>query len=256
MINRPFTDFIFSEDIPDYLKKIEERRKGVSANFERRLRRKDGQEVWTLAAATPIVDEKHHLNGFFAMFTDITEHKQFEDRQRDFYRRTILAATEGKLQLTEKEEIVKYAGQPVAVFKLENAEDFQNVRTAVMDIARSLGMDDVRAGDYRAAVGEAVTNATKHANGGTVSIHVLPEAMLTVISDYGPGIEAMSIPEVALKKGYTTAGTLGMGYKVMTSIADKVFLATVPSGTTVGIEMSIKPPETKLDISEMYHALK
>jgi anti-sigma regulatory factor (Ser/Thr protein kinase) len=89
-----------------------------------------------------------------------------------------------------------------------------------------------------------------------VSIYALPEAILTVISDNGPGIEAMSIPEVAFKKGYTTAGTLGMGYKVMISIADRVFLATGSSGTTVGIEMSIKPPETEIDVSEIYHALK
>jgi PAS domain S-box-containing protein len=255
MIGHPLTDFMFEEDTPDYLRRMENRRHGMSEHFERRFRRKDGQTIWTLVSATPILDQEHHFKGAFGMHTDITEHKQFEDRQREFYRRTILAATEGKLQLTEKDEIAKYAGQPLAMFKVENAEDFRSIRTMVVDIARSLGMDDDRAGDYVVTVGEAVTNAVKHAGSGRVSIHTQPGSIITVVSDRGRGIEAMSIPEVALKRGYSTAGTLGMGYKVMTSIADKVYLATGPSGTTVAIEMSVKPPNTKLDINKMYHAL-
>jgi PAS domain S-box-containing protein len=256
IIGHPVTDFMFEEDIPYHLQKMKNRRKGIAEHYERRYRRKDGQTVWALISASPILDHEGRFQGAFGMHTDITEHKQYEERQRDFYRRTILAATDGKLQLTEREEIEKIAGQPLAVFKVENAEDFHNVRVAVMEIALSLGMDEVRAGDYVVAVGEAVTNSVKHASSGTVLIHSLPGTILTVVSDNGPGIEAMSIPEVALKKGYTTAGTLGMGYKVMLSIADKVYLATGSWGTTVGIEMNIKPPETKLDLSAMYHALK
>jgi PAS domain S-box-containing protein len=255
MIGHPLTDFMFEEDTPDYKRRIENRRHGMSEHFERRFRKKDGRTLWTLVSATPILDQERRFQGAFGMYTDITEHKQFEERQREFYRRTIFAATEGKLQLTEREDIAKYAGRPVAVFMVENADDFRNVRTTVIAIARSLGMDDVRAGDYVVTVGEAVTNAVKHAGSGKVSIHALPESIITVVSDGGPGIEAMSIPEVALKRGYSTAGTLGMGYKVMTSIADKVYLATGSSGTTVAIEMSIKPLKTKLDINEMYHAL-
>jgi hypothetical protein len=71
------------------------------------------------------------------MFTDITEHKLFEEHQRGFYRLTILAATEGKLQLTEREEIEKIAGPPVAVFKIASAEGFRNIRIAIMEIALS-----------------------------------------------------------------------------------------------------------------------
>jgi PAS domain S-box-containing protein len=255
MLGHQLTDFLFEADFPDQSERTHNRHKGVFENFERRLRRKDGTAIWTLISATPIFDSEHRFQGSFAMLTDITEHKQYEDRQREFYRRTILAATDGKLQLTEKKEIEKIAGSPAVVFRVEDAEDFRHIRTEVTDIARSLGMDETRVGDYVVSVGEAVTNAIKHAGGAEVSIHTEREAILSVISDNGPGIEAMSIPEVALKKGYTTTGTLGMGYKVMTSISDKVYLATGSWGTTVGIEMSIKPTETIPDIEAMYHAL-
>jgi PAS domain S-box-containing protein len=255
ILGRPLTDFMFKEDIPDNLQKMDNSRKGSPEHYERRFRRKDGTAIWTLAAATPIFDDEHRFRGSFAMFTDITEHKQYEERQRDFYRRTILAATEGKLQLTEKEEIERIAGPSMAACKVGSAEDFHKIRNDVAKVSHSAGMDELRAGEYVVAVGEAITNAVKHANNGIVTIHILPKSIFTVVSDRGPGIEAMSIPEVALKKGYTTAGTLGMGFKVMTSIADKIYLATGPWGTVVGVEMNIEPSEVMPDIDAMYHTL-
>ncbi|MDD5175088.1 MAG: PAS domain S-box protein [Sterolibacterium sp.] len=80
MIGRPVTDFMFGEDASDHLRKMEHRRQGISDNYERRYRRKDGQAVWTLASAAPIFDGKHQFMGSFAMFTDITERKQAEER--------------------------------------------------------------------------------------------------------------------------------------------------------------------------------
>jgi PAS domain S-box-containing protein len=252
MIGRSMAEFMFEEDVPDFLQKMENRHKGISENYERRFRRKDGRVVFALASTAPIFDDQHNFKGSLAMFTNITDRKQAEEREKDFYRLTILAATEGKLNLTERDNIENIAGQPYATFPLSNEEDFRNLRTAIIEIARAHRMDEVRAGDYRVAIGEAVTNATKHAGGGTVSIHILPGALFTIVSDKGPGIEALSIPKVALEKGYTTAGTLGMGYKVMISIADKIYLSTGPWGTMVGIEMSIEEPKVTPDISLLY----
>jgi hypothetical protein len=68
--------------------------------------------------------------------------------------------------------------------------------------------------------------------------------MMLVTSDRGSGIAAMSLPDVALKHGYSTAGTLGMGYKVMISVADRVYLATGPEGTVVGILSDLHPSKS------------
>ena len=80
MIGRPLTDFMFEEDVPDHVRKMANRRQGMPEYYERRFRQPDGQTVWTHASATPIFDAKHHFNGSFAMFTDITENKQAEIR--------------------------------------------------------------------------------------------------------------------------------------------------------------------------------
>jgi len=82
MIGRPLTDFMFEEDAPDHLKKIENRRLGISESFERRFRHKDGRTVWTHVSAAPIFDDDNHFNGSFAMFTDITERKRTEEAIR------------------------------------------------------------------------------------------------------------------------------------------------------------------------------
>ena len=75
IIGRPLTDFMFDEDISDHLLRMERRRKGVSENYERRFRRKDGETVWTLCSATAIWKAERRFNGSFGMFTDITERK-------------------------------------------------------------------------------------------------------------------------------------------------------------------------------------
>jgi PAS domain S-box-containing protein len=79
MIGRGFADFMFEEDVPDHLRRIEKRRQGLSENYEQRFRRKDGETLWTQASATPILDDEHRFKGSFAMFTDITKRKRAED---------------------------------------------------------------------------------------------------------------------------------------------------------------------------------
>ena len=83
ILGRPATDFLFEEDIPDHRKKIVRRALGLSEHYERRFRRKDGQTVWTLASATPILDERRRYQGSFVMFTDITERKRMENVMRE-----------------------------------------------------------------------------------------------------------------------------------------------------------------------------
>jgi anti-sigma regulatory factor (Ser/Thr protein kinase) len=116
-------------------------------------------------------------------------------------------------------------------------------------MAGAEGMAETRIYDLVLAVGEATTNAFKHAGGGEASLHRTADGLMFVVSDHGPGMEALILPEVALKKGYSTIGSLGMGYKAMLSVADKVYLATGPSGTTVAVEMKLKAVEEPLAIA-------
>lgn len=83
LVGRQISDFMFEEDVPDHARRIANRRRGISENYERRFRRKDGQTVWTLVSATPLLDNNQRFQGSFAMFTDITERKEAERKARE-----------------------------------------------------------------------------------------------------------------------------------------------------------------------------
>jgi PAS domain S-box-containing protein len=86
MIGRPFTDFMFSEDASDHLKRRENGRQLLPEDYERRFRRKDGQTLWVLVATTPTYDDDRHFLGTFGMATDITERKRMEEALRNVLR--------------------------------------------------------------------------------------------------------------------------------------------------------------------------
>lgn len=79
MLGRPITDFIFAEDAADHAERMERRRKGLSEQYERRFRRRDGETVWTLVSGTPMFDADEGFIGAFAMYTDITDRKRREE---------------------------------------------------------------------------------------------------------------------------------------------------------------------------------
>ena len=171
---------------------------------------------------------------------NITNLIHAEEDKREFYRKTIEAATEGKLIICDPDEIEQMAVPSIATYEITRGEDLSMVRQVIAEIAKSEGMDDSRVFDLVLSSGEAATNAIKHAHGGKVSIHRHNGTLLIAVTDNGPGMQAINLPDVALKRGYTTAVSLGMGYKAMISIADHVYLATGPNGTTVAIEMELQ----------------
>lgn len=166
-----------------------------------------------------------------------------QEHRLEFYRRLVLAATDNKLVITDPAEIQKIAGPAIVAWEFTRPEDLAGVRHRVTEAAREAGMDEGQIGRFILAVGEASTNTIKHAGSGTASIHVAGDSMVFLASDRGPGIAALSLPEVAVRSSYSTVGTLGVGFKVMIKVADRVYLASGPEGTTVGIQMSISPSE-------------
>lgn len=185
----------------------------------------DGKSVWVLNNTTPVLDSRGNVIMGISLNIDIAERKleyerekETEAHKKEFYRRTILAATEGKLVISEYDEIIQVAGPSIAEWKIEDAIDVGRIRSEVARLACAKGMDEDRLDEFILTVGEAVTNAYKHAAGGTASLHEVDGTLMLVVKNQGPGIEALALPELALQRGYTTAMSLGMGYKVMISL--------------------------------------
>jgi PAS domain S-box-containing protein len=83
MLGRPVRDFLFAED--ESLHRAMVRRETTPPGgglYERRLRRTDGQELWTLIAVSSEYDGGGGFVGGFGMFTNITERKLAEESLR------------------------------------------------------------------------------------------------------------------------------------------------------------------------------
>lgn len=170
-----------------------------------------------------------------------------QDQKREFYRRTILAATGGKLVIAEPDEIERIAGPPIRAWDIAKPDDLGQIRSEIRRLAAEQGMADSNIQALVGCAGEAMTNAHKHAGCGRVSLHKLPDSLMVAVSDTGPGIEALLLPDLALTRGYSTAASLGMGYKVMIELADRLYLATGPDGTTVAIEKELREKKSTRD---------
>ncbi len=87
IVGRHLPDFVFPEDLPALETLVERRRAGVSEQFEFRLRRTDGAQVWTLISTNPLFDDEGNFSGAFALVSDISEIKANES---DLARRALL----------------------------------------------------------------------------------------------------------------------------------------------------------------------
>jgi PAS domain S-box-containing protein len=109
LIGRPPMDFMFPEDVPIHIARFARRAQGIAEHYETRLRCKNGDALWVLASATPVIDAEQKFTGSFAMFVDITERKRAEDKIRQLnetLENRLLALTQpmsniSSLQLTD-----------------------------------------------------------------------------------------------------------------------------------------------------------
>ncbi|MBG0821622.1 SpoIIE family protein phosphatase [Planomonospora sp. ID91781] len=108
-------------------------------------------------------------------------------------------------------------------------------RTAVA-LAEACGFDEQDTGRVAVAVSEAASNLVKHAVEGVMLIRPHPElaaAVEVVAMDRGPGMHDFSH---ALRDGYSTKGTLGIGLGGIARMASGYDVHSVPGrGTVVGM---------------------
>ena len=209
----------------------------------------DGKFRIFLTRVMPMKDSEGRVTRWFGTNTDVSEARELEAHKRDFYQRTILAATEGKLMISERHIIEEMAGPALSTWDIHNKIDARQATGAISHFAGEAGMEEQRVYEFLGCVTEAATNVLKHAGEGSLSLHKLEDSLLCVVSDSGPGIGAMALPDVALTRHYSTVGTLGMGYKLIIHFADKVCLATGSEGTMVAIEMKLHKDTTHLKSS-------
>jgi len=113
LIGRPFTDLLFEEDRPAQVQEFERRRGGVSAQYDRRIRCKDGSEKWLFISAKPILDAVGQFIGSFGLITDITERKLNEEKIKNLLLRheAILSAVPDIIMEVDNKKVYAWANK-------------------------------------------------------------------------------------------------------------------------------------------------
>ncbi|WP_027481286.1 ATP-binding SpoIIE family protein phosphatase [Deinococcus pimensis] len=114
-------------------------------------------------------------------------------------------------------------------FVIREASGVGEARRASVDLARSLGLNDVRQGEVALVVTELGTNLVKHAGEGELLVRPVEggarPAVEVLALDRGPGVARVG--EV-LRDGYSTAGTPGTGLGAVRRLSRRFDLYSQP----------------------------
>ena len=126
-----------------------------------------------------------------------------------------------------------FAG-PIALSKTGGVRE---LRRQARDACEAAGITGARVHDFETAVGEAAMNAVVHSAVGIGMVYLNKCGTVQVrIEDHGAGIPLGDLPKATLRRGYSTAGTMGHGFSMILMTADRIFLFTGPAGTTIVLE--------------------
>jgi PAS domain S-box-containing protein len=82
MRDRSVLDFMDNEVRLEAQQRLEQRQRGIKEQYDIRLCRKDGSDLWAIVCTSPIVNEKGEHTGAIAMLTDVTDRKRTEEALR------------------------------------------------------------------------------------------------------------------------------------------------------------------------------
>lgn len=165
-------------------------------------------------------------------------------QQRTFYRDVLASVTQGKLWLcSDPEELPLKLPQLVEPIVVRGSEHLSDVRQRVIEACLANDFSRDRAQALATAVSEAAMNALVHAGGGVATVYGVDGNIHIWIEDNGEGISMEALPRATLERGYSTAASLGHGFWLMLHMADRLYLMTGPTGTTVVIEQHRLEPD-------------
>lgn len=134
-------ELLHPDELEAQQKRMEQRKKGERGRYEVRFLRKDGQTMWGLVSATPILSDEGIFVGSFAMITDITTRKRFEEelaRSEHHFRAIFENAVEGLYQSTPDGEFLHVNPAMARIMGYDSPEE---ILYSITDIATQLYVD-------------------------------------------------------------------------------------------------------------------
>lgn len=86
-------------------------------------------------------------------------------------------------------------------------------------------------------ISEIIYNIKKYTPQGSIKLTLIEDVLHISAIDTGKGIEDLN---QSIKDGYSTSGTLGLGFASIFRLADEVDIETCGNGTKIDIQKRIK----------------
>ncbi|MET0343407.1 MAG: PAS domain S-box protein [Polyangiales bacterium] len=95
LVGRAFGDLVHASEHGRLARVLAHRRAGQSEQYELRMRRLDGGDLWVIVAASPVLDRRGEVVGMLKMLTDIGERRRAEValRRSEYELRSIFEST-------------------------------------------------------------------------------------------------------------------------------------------------------------------
>src|SRR5215203_4732678 len=115
MMGRPTHDFVDEEMSARVEANLKRRRQGITEQYDFRLRRKDGSDLWVIVSASPLQDEKGEFYSTLTLLTDITERKKAEET-RSFLASIVHSSNDAIISFDFFRQIVSWNDSAAKIF--------------------------------------------------------------------------------------------------------------------------------------------
>jgi CheY-like chemotaxis protein len=231
-IPKPFNAYVLSSKVTVFVDLYKHRiRNALQAELLRESQRRETELRQTLREQALIQAHAREV-------------EEMARKQRRFLKEMLSSLTEGRLRLCDTRNELPAPLPPYSDPIPLSRPTLRQIRHQAADFAQQAGWSPDRLNDFITALGEATMNAVVHGRNGMGRIHADPATgtIQVWVRDEGGGIAEESLHRATLEKGFTTAGTLGHGFFMMLRTADRIWLLTGKTGTTVVLEHDRTPP--------------
>jgi len=121
------------------------------------------------------------------------------------------------------------------IFNIYNKVDHQFMIIKVTKLLRNLKIKDQD--NIIIIISELSTNILKYANKGKIKLELSNKLIKIISLDDGDGIENI---ELALKDGFTTSKSLGMGLPAIKRLSNRMEIKTSKKGTKIIVELNLR----------------
>lgn len=104
LIGKPLAESIGIYDRKTIEERLARLRQGQTEQFDLRLQRRDGSDVWMIVTSNPVYDSEGNYAGALATFTDITDRMKAEREVRHLNEKLELRVRERTLELEQRNE--------------------------------------------------------------------------------------------------------------------------------------------------------